>query len=123
MSDVTDQPGLSTCPVEMLFREVSPGAWGWYSCSTGLASKERFDSFATAADDAFAVLGQGAGLSKDEQSKVQSAGLIYNCSRTVTGVVDVGWYSLMYKRGSEVRSASKREALLDAVRALKIASA
>jgi hypothetical protein len=107
----------------MVFREATPGKWCWCSCSTGLASKERFESFAQAADDAFAVLGQGVNLSMDEQARVQRAELRFDSSTDPrTGVVDVGWYSLTFKKGGEFRNASKREALKDAVRALGIVS-
>jgi hypothetical protein len=117
-------PGITTARVEMIFREATPGKWCWYSSSTGLASKERFDSFAQAADDAFAVLGQGIDLTTDEQARVQRAGLRFDSSTDPrTGVVDVGWYSLAFKRGAEFRSGSKREALKDAVHALGIVSA
>lgn len=123
MTTKADCPGLSTAPVEIIFREAAQGKWCWYSCSTGLASKERFDSFAKATDDAFAVLGQGIDLSRDQQAQVQRAELMFNSSKDPrTGLVDVGWYSLTFKQGAQFRSGSKREALKDAVRALGITS-
>jgi hypothetical protein len=124
MTDKAASPGVFSSRIEMVFREATPGKWCWYSCSTGLASKERFDSFAQATDDAFAVLGHGIDLSKDEQSRVQRAGLRFDSSTDPrTGVVDVGWYSLTFKKGAQFRSNSKREALKDAVRALGIVAA